>query len=73
MTKKEQRALVLSMCRSHRKALLEKLKKVPSEWDGHELRQLFDDDAREQYLSRLMQENKRRMREYKNTRVINNI
>jgi len=44
---------------------------VPEEWDGHELRQLFQDYVKEEINWSKMDRN--RKKEYDNTRRVNNI
>ena len=71
MTKKDQRRIILEMCRSQRKAMLERLPRIPEQWDGHELRALFQDVATYGYGHSTM-DGKRR-KDYRNTCYIANL
>lgn len=56
MTKKDKKEFINDLVRCIRKALLQKLDRVPEEWDGHELRNwiadAFDREKSDLNLSR---------------------
>ncbi len=66
MTKQDQKRIVRAMCDGLKKTMLEACDKVPAYWDGHELRELLADLAREKYATRLAGI---RRKDYENTRL----
>lgn len=70
MTKKDQKRIVREMCDGLKKTMLEACDKVPDYWDGHELRNMLADLARERYCATLTGARKR---DYDNTRLEVNI
>lgn len=71
MNKEEKEQFIENMCIVIKKSMLQKVNKMPDSWDGYELRQLFSDFVSEDIAYLKM--NRKRMKEYKNTRIINNI
>lgn len=72
MTKREQRALMNQMVTGLRKHLSGKLKDIPADWDGIELREWMADATREQYaMSHLF--NRGRKRAYNHARLTRNL
>lgn len=51
MTRKEQKQFVTDLTRGIRKTLLERLPRVPEEWDGIELRQWISDVTKNQAVT----------------------
>lgn len=74
MTKIEQKRFIKDLCGNIESDIRSKIAagKIPTEWDGHELRQLVADKAKEA-ASRVMVDNKRRRDEYENTVIVNNL
>ncbi len=70
MTKADQKRIVREMCAGLKKTMLEACDKVPAYWDGHELRNLLADVARDKYVNPLTGSRKR---DYENTRLEINI
>lgn len=70
MTKGDQRRIILEMVASQRRAMLERLPRIPAEWDGIELRQLFADVATEGFGVRLAPT---RARKYRMQRYAENL
>ena len=66
MTKKEKREFINNLVGSVKKSILEKLSRIPENWDGHELRQYIADKFAEQ-TTRV---NKR---DYQNDVMVNNL
>lgn len=68
MTLKEKRAFVRNLANSVRDAIIARADAMPTEWDGHELRQfLADEFTREVYRGTM---SGRRLREYRNARAV---
>jgi hypothetical protein len=68
MNLKEKRAFVRRLTNSIRDAILARVKDLPEEWDGHELRQyLADNFAHEIYRGTMKG---RRLRDYRNAVAI---
>jgi hypothetical protein len=76
MTRAEQALFVANLTESVRDELLRKIGSgaIPETWDGHELRQLLADKFVYE-VSALFREGKRsrRLREYRNTVIVNNL
>lgn len=70
MTKDEQRQYLESCLESQRKYLMDRLDRVPENWDGIELRNWFADAAVSGYRSKM---DRQRQREYKNDVIVNNL
>jgi len=71
MTKKEQKEFISDCCKRLKKSIMEDFKqnKIPSSWDGFELRLLFSGKASEfVYLV-----SAKRKREFNNTVLVNNL
>ncbi len=71
MTRKQQRHFVRELISAVHKEILAKLPNVPEEWDGHELRQLIADHF--QASSFTLRQWKRRLRDYRNAVIVNNL
>jgi hypothetical protein len=73
MKRSEQRLLLRTFCNQMRDAMLARSDKWPTEWDGHELRELAA-YAFQQERTRLMQEPRsRRARDASNAIICNNL
>jgi hypothetical protein len=71
MNKEDKRQFIEDISETMKDALLSKVDRMPEEWDGHELRQLFQDYVNEEVNWTKMDRN--RKKEYDNTRTVNNI
>jgi hypothetical protein len=71
VTRSDQKKIVISMCDSLKEYLLERLDKVPEDWDGHELRYWFAARAHSEFRYRNM--SRGRVREYNNTILVRNL
>ena len=72
MTKKDKKRFIRELIQSVTKEILDKVDKMPEEWDGHELRQFLADNFQD--CSNLMRKDYRsRYRAYKNKRLVNNL
>jgi hypothetical protein len=71
MTKQDQKEFIISMCDSAKKYFLERIDKVPGNWDGIELREWFADIARGQFAYKKM--GKERKMNYNNDVIVNNL
>ena len=71
MNKEDKRQFIEDISETMKDALLSKVNRMPEEWDGHELRQLFQDYVKEEINWSKMDRN--RKKEYDNTRRVNNI
>lgn len=72
MSQEEKIEFIKKLTDSFQKSLLEKLPRVPENWDGFELRQWIVDSAADQMLCGSGLEGKRK-REYKNDVIVNNL
>jgi hypothetical protein len=74
MTRDEQKAFVDELITRVKITLLSRLRNVPEEWDGHELRvwiaDKFTDAA---YLSKLQDKRSKRRRDYENEVLVRNL
>jgi peptide subunit release factor 1 (eRF1) len=71
MNKEDKRQFIKDISETMKDALLSKVNRMPEEWDGHELRQLFQDYVKEEINWSKMDRN--RKKEYDNTRRVNKI
>jgi len=71
MTNREQRRLLNALLKSLGEGLRAKVKDIPEEWDGFELRQWVEDYAAEQINYQPMTPG--RKRKYNNERLIRNL
>ena len=71
MTRQEQRKFVKEVIDSVSKDIVEKLPKVPEEWDGRELRQFVADNFA--LATWALKEDKTRYRDYKNEVVVRDL
>jgi len=71
MNKEDKRQFIKDISETMKDALLSKVNRMPEEWDGHELRQLFQDYVKEEINWSKMDRN--RKKEYDNARRVNNI
>lgn len=71
MDKENQTRIVNEMCDGLKSHLLERMDKVPEEWDGFELRQWIVDYAQANISYAKMQ--RARMKDYRNTLLVNNL
>lgn len=71
MNKDEQRAFVTELINNVKEDLLSNVKRVPEDWDGHELRQWIAD--RFQAASYTLKEQRSRYRAYKNAVRVHNL
>ena len=74
LTRDDQKNLVKNLTESIVASILEQIDKdlIPAGWDGHELRELLAERF-DWERSRLMKDSRRRMREYRNTVLVNNL
>lgn len=74
MTKRDQVAFLRNLSAGIVDSMIAKIKagRVPEDWDGHELRQWVVDYARESAIVSSGLRGKR-AREYRNTRLVNNL
>lgn len=70
MRKRDKKRFISEMCRGLRIDMLARVDHMPEDWDGHELRELLADLAREYYATPLKGSRKR---EYNNARLVQNI
>lgn len=70
MTREEQRQYILDCCAAQQRYLLERLDKVPENWDGIELRNWFADAAISGYRYEMP---RKRAKEYKNDVIVHNL
>lgn len=70
MNKKEQRQFIINICDNLKTNMLEKVDKIPENWDGYELRQYFVDKAEE--FNWFAMDSKRK-KSYENDVIINNL
>lgn len=68
MDKQEKEMFIINMADSIKLALLQKVSKIPEEWDGFELRQLFADYINEQVNYAKM--DRKRKKAYNNARTV---
>jgi hypothetical protein len=66
MTKADKRRFIRSLVDSIRREALAKVDLMPEDWDGHELRQYLADKFAFE-TTRMLRENRRRWRNYRNT------
>lgn len=71
MERSEQREIATHLIDAIKNIVEERLERVPEDWDGHELRLWIRDIADEEISYIPMAQ--MRHREYKNTRLVNNI
>lgn len=71
MTEFEKIVFIEDLCNAMRRDLTGEAPKMPADWDGYELRQLLGDYVNEQI--NYMPMNRKRLKDYKNTRLIKNI
>jgi len=72
MTKRDQRRLASDLITALRETVNRRLKKVPEEWDGIELREWISDLAKENMVWKDSMTRGRKMC-YRNTRLVKNI
>jgi hypothetical protein len=72
MTNDEQRALLIDFIDQVKTKLLERSAKWPADWDGHELRELSA-DAFDWERTRLLRESRKRLRDFKNACLVENL
>ena len=73
MTRQEQYNFVRELIGNTEAKILARLDRVPEEWDGHELRQYVADQFRESVSRTMTEPRSRRMRDYRNTVLVNNL
>lgn len=71
MNKNEKRSFIRQLSRNIINEALSNIPKMPENWDGHELRLYLADRFRAAVMSNCMQG--KRLKEYKNTIIINNL
>jgi hypothetical protein len=71
MNQQEKTEFVLELCDTLRDTLLERVARMPDEWDGIEIRQLMVDLAETQFVYVKM--SPARKKAYKNTVLVNNL
>lgn len=71
MTRTEQRQFVDNLMTSINRSLLEKIDKLPEDWDGREIRQWISDTVREQ--AGTLDRKTKRFRDYQNAVAVNNL
>jgi hypothetical protein len=70
MTHTDQANFILELCNSVRDKLVLNVHNHPEDWDGHELRQLISDAFKD---AAYIPMDRKRMKEYKNTVIVNNL
>lgn len=70
MTKIEQQQFIEDACESLKEGMLAKLKFIPDNWDGYELRQYIKDTAEE---FACMKMSPKRLKDYQNDVIVNNL
>ena len=70
MNKQHHKAMVKGILKSLEKTLLDKLKDLPDEWDGIEIRQWIADTYANHFSYKM---DRKRMKNYRNTRLVNNL
>jgi hypothetical protein len=73
MKPEEQAEFVNELCKTIAHKIIAEIDKgkIPEYWDGIELRQLIADEAN--YMTRYLNDNKKRLREYRNTVLVNDL
>lgn len=70
MTREQQEEYVRSLCQQQQKYMLERLPRVPENWDGIELRNWFVRVAEEGYKFKM---DRRRTADFNNTIIVQNL
>lgn len=77
MTKAEKRKFIRDLCGSITKMVLNNVDRMPAEWDGIELRQYiadtFADRAGAMSFRSTIDRDRKRLKEYRNTVLVNNL
>ncbi len=73
MSIKEKQAMVAALSNSIRDEVLEKLGKMPEDWDGHELRRFLFDKWEREVTGKMKDKRGRRYREYLNEVLVRNL
>lgn len=71
MNKRDQQRIARELLHALRSEFLSRVARVPKEWNGHELRHLLADVAREQFAHRKLDRTRRI--DYENTRLARNL
>ena len=71
MSKHERARFITELMDSMKSAMLNKVERMPDDWDGFELRQYIQDFVTENAIFRPMPSN--RKKDYRNTVLVNNL
>lgn len=71
MNASEKRQIIKDLCANLEHFLINRVDLMPEEWDGIEIRQLMADAVNNRFNHRPMERS--RMKEYKNTVLVNNL
>lgn len=72
LTTKDKKTFIRNLCNSVRDELVGKVKDMPEEWDGFELRQLLADKF-ERETRDFLSNNRKRLRAYRNEVIARNL
>jgi hypothetical protein len=72
LTKEEKEQLLKDFIGNVQKSLLEKMDRVPEEWDGHELREWIGETFYSE-RTQAMARDRARLKSYKNDVLVNNL
>lgn len=72
LTAKDKKTFIRNLCNSIRDELVGKVKDMPEEWDGMELRELLAEKFRRETYD-VMKDNRKRMRAYRNEVIVRNL
>lgn len=70
MNKQEKKKFIKDYCKHLQASMLNQVSKMPENWDGLEIRELFADKTRDLTFSGM---SAKRMNEYENTCIVENI
>lgn len=72
MTRADQKTFINTVCKNLKKGLLEKIKDIPEEWDGHELRLWVKDYYETNFVVTSAMKGSR-LKDYKNEIIVKNL
>ena len=70
---REQRDFIVELCDGIKSIILQKLTRIPAEWDGHELRELIADTFDRERSRSMCDKRSRRHKEYVSNKYANNL
>lgn len=72
LTTKDKKTFIRNLCNSVRDELIAKVKDMPEEWDGMELRELLAEKFKRETYD-VMKDNRKRLRAYRNEVIARNL